>query len=89
MKLHLTKDARDFLLDINEPKRFGQIVRKILGLLGDPYPSDSQELKGYGTRHADIGEYRIVYRYIDIDDLLQVILVSKRNDDEVYKKLKR
>ncbi len=37
----------------------------------------------------DEGEYRIVYRF-DVDaDLVEVILVGKRNDDEVYKQLKR
>ncbi len=38
---------------------------------------------------VDSGEYRIVYRFDADADLVEVILVRKRNDDEVYKKLKR
>lgn len=37
----------------------------------------------------DSVEYRIVYAYKPEDDLVEIILVAKRNDDEVYKKLKR
>jgi len=35
---------------------------------------------------VDAGEYRIVYRATETVELL---LVGKRNDDEVYKQLKR
>jgi mRNA interferase RelE/StbE len=38
---------------------------------------------------VDSGEYRIVYRFDTNLDLVEVILVGKRNDDEVYKQLKR
>ncbi|CCQ69679.1 hypothetical protein CWATWH0402_3452 [Crocosphaera watsonii WH 0402] len=37
----------------------------------------------------DSSEYRIVYRFYPEQDLVEVILVGKRNDDEVYKKLER
>ena len=33
--------------------------------------------------------YRIVYNFNADEDLVEVILVGKRNDDEVYKKLER
>lgn len=64
-------------------------MRKILSLLVDPLPPDSQQLQGFGPelRRTDIGEYRIVYQ--SDDSTVAVVVVGKRNDDEVYKKLKR
>ena len=41
--------------------------------------------KGY--RRADIGEYRIIYRVAG--DTLEVLLIGKRNDDEVYHRFSR
>lgn len=54
-----------------------------------PLPADSEQLSGYqGLYRVDSGEYRIIYRYFHDRDLIEVILVGKRNDD-VYKRLKR
>jgi mRNA interferase RelE/StbE len=36
-----------------------------------------------GERRVDIGEYRVVYSVVD--DVVEVLVVGKRNDDEVYK----
>ncbi len=71
------------------PKHRKQVARKIYGLRDDPAPSDSKHLKGTSAtyRRADIGEYRIIYR-VD-HDTLRVILVGKRNDQEVYRQLKK
>lgn len=74
-------------MDGLSPKQFKQVARKILSLMEEPRPVDSINLAGYSYRRADIGEYRIIYRVEN--DLLKVALVGKRNDDEVYKKLKR
>ena len=53
-----------------------------------PLPADSEQLSGYqGLYRVDSGEYRIIYRYFPDRDLIEVILVGKRNDD-VYKRLK-
>lgn len=55
----------------------------------EPLPTDSEQLSAYqGLYRVDSGEYRIVYRYFPDRDLIEVILVGKRNDD-VYKRLKR
>jgi mRNA interferase RelE/StbE len=35
----------------------------------------------------DSGEYRVVYRYDDTT--VYIMLIGKRNDDEVYKQLER
>jgi mRNA interferase RelE/StbE len=53
-------------------------------------PADSKELTGYSNYYrVDSGEYRIIYRFNASEDLVEIILVGKRNDDEVYKQLKR
>jgi mRNA interferase RelE/StbE len=61
-----------------------------LALNVEPLPADSEQLSGYqGLYRVDSGEYRIIYRYFPNQDLIEVILVGKRNDDDVYKRLKR
>jgi mRNA interferase RelE/StbE len=84
LKLLISKDARKFI-DTLPPKQFRQIIRKIFALLEDPRPNDTKELKGYPFLRNDAGEYRIIY---DLEnDTLRLILVGKRNDDEVYRHL--
>ena len=85
-KLQLSKDVRKFL-DNLPPKPFRKIVNKIFALLDNPRPQDSQELKGYPFRRSDIGEYRVLY---DVqENTLRIVLIGKRNDDEIYKDLAR
>jgi mRNA interferase RelE/StbE len=73
-----------------QPKIAAQIAKKVLSLNIDPLPTDSKELKGYTDYYrVDSGEYRIIYRFDTEQDLVEVILVGKRNDDEVYKQLRR
>ena len=65
-----------------------QLKTKILELIHEPRPSDSKQLKGFDPYlRVDSGEYRIIYRIAD--KTIFVILVGKRNDDEVYKMFKR
>ena len=72
------------------PKISNQIAKKVLALNIDPRPTDSKNLKGYpGFYRVDSGEYRIIYRFVSEEDLVEVILVGKRNDDEVYEQFKR
>ena len=90
LKLLPTKQAAQFI-EALPPKQFRQIWLKVLDLLRDPYPQDSSPLRGYSYHRADIGEYRIVYdvQGIENDLTLRLILIGKRNGDEVYEKLKR
>ena len=84
LKLLVSKKAQKFLDDL-PPKQFRQIVKKVFALLENPKPHDSQELRGYPFLRNDAGEYRIIY---DVQgDTLRLILVGKRNDDEVYRQL--
>lgn len=79
----------DFLKGL-QPKIAAQIAKKVLALNVDPLPNDSKQLIGYpGYYRVDSGEYRIIYSFNPEEDLVEIILVGKRNDDEVYKKLER
>ena len=85
-KLDLTPRARKFLAGLDS-KQFRQVVTKTFALLDDPKPIDSKSLSGTPYYRADIGEYRIIYRFDR--ETLYLILVGKRNDEEIYRQLKR
>ncbi len=86
LKLNPTNDALSFIESL-PGKQFKQVVGTVLSLLKNPEPQDSILLKGYPYRRVDIGEYRIVYEVQGEE--LRVLLIGKRNDDDVYKRLKR
>jgi mRNA interferase RelE/StbE len=87
LKIDISKRSQKFLAKL-PPKQARQLTTKILELRINPEPTDSSKLKGYDHyRRADFGEYRIVY-FVQ-DDVLMISLVGKRNDDEIYKQLKR
>lgn len=72
-----------------QPKVQAQIARKLFSLAKVPIPNDAKKLKGYADLlRVDVGEYRVVYRFIEEKDRIEIVLVEKRNDDAVYKKLK-
>ena len=83
-KLNLTIKAKKFL-DTLASKQFKQIVNKIFSLMENIETGDAKKLKGYNYYRVDAGEYRIIY-YYDID-ILYIVLIGKRNDGEIYKKL--
>lgn len=85
LPIELQPAARRFLETL-PPKQFRQVVRKIFALADDPAPRDSRLLKGYPFRRADAGEYRIMYDLAERG--LRVVLVGKRNDDDVYRRLR-
>ncbi|KKU59564.1 MAG: hypothetical protein UX81_C0008G0014 [Parcubacteria group bacterium GW2011_GWA2_47_12] len=87
LKFNPSKVSEKFLRKL-PPKHRRQVAEKIYKLTENPKPSDATTLKGYNNYYrADIGEYRIVYRWSSA--ALYVPLIGKRNDDEVYRKLKR
>ncbi len=88
LKIELSKRAEKFIRKL-PAKQARQIAFKLNELRSNPEPQDSQKLKGYDVyRRTDVGEYRIVY-FVRGSVVLIVVLVGKRNDDEVYKQLKR
>ncbi len=86
LKIDITKQAKKFL-DNLPSKQFRQVAKKIFSLMENPLPNDSIKMKGYPFRRVDIGEYRIVYR-VD-NDCVKLAIIGKRNDSEIYQKLKR
>lgn len=87
LKIEISKRAGKFLKKLN-PKQARQLAIKIQDLRSNPQPHDSQLLKGFAPlRRVDMGEYRIVY-VVD-KDILKIALIGKRNDDAIYKELKR
>ncbi len=88
MKLNLTRDASQYLDDLRTSgKQYVQVARKIFALMEEPNQNDAAALQGYEYLRVDVGEYRIIYEIMD--DTVNVILIGKRNGDEVYKKLGR
>ncbi len=83
-KLDLTNDAASFLTGL-EAKQTRQVWHKVIALMKDSRPNDSIAM-GEEYFRTDIGEYRIVYRFDA--GCLYVIVVGKRNDDEVYHRFK-
>ena len=86
MHLDIYPDAAKFV-EALDAKRYKQVLSKIIALLKDPQPTDSQRLVGYSFLRVDVGEYRIVYAHDS--EMVTAVLVGKRNDDEVYRDLRR
>lgn len=86
LKSDITHDCLKFLRTL-DPKQFRQAVTSLLQLLQTPEPQDSAALTGSPFRRVDIGEYRIVYRVEG--ELLKVPLIGKRNDDAIYRAVRR
>lgn len=87
LRIDLSRQAAAFLSDL-PPKIARQVAEKITALGADPHRVPSEVLRGYEPwRRAKSGEYRIIYT-ID-GQTLRVMLIGKRNDDDIYKALKR
>ncbi len=83
------KSVLDYMAGL-QPKIAGQIARKVMALAVDPAPRDSEALAGTpGYRRVDVGEHRMVYLLRESDDVVEILLVGKRNDDDVYRRLRR
>ena len=89
LKIRIEKRVVKYLKKL-PPKHGRQIRTAIESLLVTPIRNDTKKLEGYNNYlRIDVGEYRIVYQLLKPDSLLIIILVGKRNDSEVYKKLSR
>ena len=72
------------------PKHKRQVKDYILNLTNNPRPADIKPFKNYNPYvRGDIGEYRVVFRYDKNPDFITIVLVGKRNDGDVYKRLNR
>jgi mRNA interferase RelE/StbE len=86
LKLEIKRPAYDCLTGL-QAKQFRQVMLSIIALTKNPYPNDSKKLAGYPYYRVDAGEFRIIYD-IESDETVRVIIAGKRNDDEVYKRLR-
>ena len=86
LRLDIKRPAFDCLIDL-QTKQFKQVMLSIIKLTQTPYPNDSRKLAGYPYHRVDIGEFRIIYD-VENEVTVRIILVGKRNDDEVYKRLR-
>jgi mRNA interferase RelE/StbE len=87
LRLIISKKAQKFLSKL-PPKQQNQVAVKIKELKKNGHGVNSIHLKGSAWYRVDVGEYRIIYDIENKNELL-ITLVGKRNDDEVYKKLRR
>jgi mRNA interferase RelE/StbE len=77
LKLDLYPASHAFLQTL-PPKQFCQVALQMFALLGTPQPHDYRPVHGTPYWRVDVA-----------DDILEVPLIGKRNDDEVYRRLKR
>lgn len=88
-KLLIERRSLEFLEDLKKQKKqYVQIASKLFSLSRNPYPQDCKKIKGESREflRVDVGEFRIVYTVEG--DTVKVILIGKRGDDEVYRRLR-
>ncbi len=96
MKVNFTKRAADTARNL-QPKPARQIAAKIATLRVNPHPQDCKKLQGTDLLRVDSGEYRIIYWLSkehnpetgQDEPLLNIDAIGKRNDDEVYRNIRK
>jgi mRNA interferase RelE/StbE len=89
LKIQLSKRAAKFLSSL-PTKQAKQILSAIDETAKNPSSVISEKLKGYkDCERVTIGEYRFIFRIQQNVLILNVLIIGKRNDDEVYKIFKR
>jgi len=86
LKINLSKASLKFLKTL-PAKQKQQCALRIQELRKNPTAQDVKKLKGYSYSRCSCGEFRIIFE-VQLNTI-DVILVEKRNDDRVYKKLNR
>lgn len=86
LKINLSKQAEKFLRNI-PPKHAKQIAKKLVQLRLDPKPQDVKKLINSVYLRVDSGEYRIIYLLNEKTGILEIVIIGKRNDGQVYRKL--
>jgi mRNA interferase RelE/StbE len=83
----LSRQAERFLREL-PAKQARQIAEKLPALTADPSALPTEQLRGYAPmRRLRAGEFRVIYAVEGA--VVQVRLIGKRNDDEIYKMLGR
>ena len=86
LKLDIKRPAFNCLTEL-QSKQFKQVMLSIIRLTKEPYPHDAKKLSGYPYYRIDTGEFRIIYD-VENEETVRIILAGKRNDSEVYKRLR-
>ena len=86
LKINLHPRAKKFLRKL-PGKHEKQILTKIVLLAENPNQHDVEKLNGFSECRADVGECRIIFN-ADAE-WLRIPLIGRRNDSDVYKKLRR
>ena len=86
LQIDVFKPAQEFLESLPTKHR-QQLFTKLMDLRREPYPPGAKALAGYPFWRVRAGNYRIVYAVAA--GTLNVLLVGKRNDDEIYRQLRR
>lgn len=87
LKIDLSRQAAAFLEGL-QGKQARQIAVKLQALADNPEGVPTEQLKGYAPmRRMRSGEFRIIYAVAD--GVLEIRLIGKRNDDDIYKALER
>lgn len=87
MSVALSHKAEKFLFDL-QPKQFKQVAARVLDLGRDPRPADMRHMQGHpGYFRITVGEFRVIYR--TNDEIVHVVVVGSRNDDDVYRQFDR
>jgi mRNA interferase RelE/StbE len=82
----LHKQAVKFIAKV-PPKLQVQIGLAMSALRENIQPQDSKKLHGYEYYRIDCGEYRVIYDWSDTT--VHILIIGKRNDGDVYRKLQR
>lgn len=86
-RIELSKQAAAFLKEL-PAKQARQIAERLKRLAESPDALPSEALRGYAPmRRLKAGEFRIIF--VAEPEIVQVRLIGKRNDDEIYKALQR
>ncbi len=86
LKINFAKRSDKFLKKL-PTKQAKKLAKKIMGLRENPAPNNAKKLINKPYIRTDFGEYRIIY-FVE-KRILHIVLIGKRNDGEVYKKLRR
>ena len=85
--IDLSRQSERFLREL-PVKQARQIAEKLQALAADPASIPSEQLRGYAPmRRLRAGEFRVIY--VVEGEMIQLRLIGKRNDNEIYKALGR
>ena len=86
LRADISPEASKFISGLDF-KRQSQILRKIDQLCANPTSGDTRALVGFDFNRTRCEEYRIISRVKSGE--LQIALIGRRHDNEVYHELKK